>query len=468
MNISTSKTSIGQEIIEEMNSPDPKQCNKDLIATYINEINISETDSPVSPNEQLALECPNIEMSCCSSFEITYLLKEFDLKVQKIQKIKNLFIDTVKYLNNVDVNSFSKFMFHIMDKFQDKCGIKHIDLQLSRNHLIMGHEQIFQKFDQVFKKRIQSKSSQICEFCDYGLHKSLLAGSTSTFLKEDSCSKFLLDDATDYIDFMNMLWELALIKEGLDCVYNFMNDPEYLMEEKIIKKMHIDVEQRVSVIDKTKKQINPRYKELTSEEKTLLMADGSRSIIQFYAKEVVNSFENLNLFDRTTLPNLEEQTEINGLIKHCTVLPTIKGMKECQSLCKSYFKFDSLEDQIAPFLHEVIKTINKYFYSSESDSKKDSPKWRKNLIKDLENSDYIKDVTFPHYLEPKFDLSNHVDFEKVDLSDLDLDIVFKHEKAPEELYQTSPYLDYVMSYEYKWSNIPKLFGVLALLTLLMN
>jgi hypothetical protein len=455
--------SIGQEIIEEIHSTEQKQCNQDLIASYIEEIKISETTTPVSPNEVMIAECPNIKMSCCSTFEIDYLLNEFDAKVQKIQKIKTLFENTVKYMNNINVNSFSKFLFHVMDKFEDKCGIKHIDLQLSRNHLVMGSKQIFEKFDQVFQKRIELKSSQICEFCDYKLHKSLLEGSQKTILEEEICSKFLKDDGTDYIDFMNMLWELALIREGLNCVYNHMNDPEYQLEQKLIKKMHIDVEQKVSIIDKPILPKHSRYSQLSNDEKTMLLADGSRSIIQFYAKQVVNNFEKMNLFDRTTLPNLEEQTEINGLIKHCTVLPTLKGMTECESLCKGYFKLDNLEDQIAPFLHEVIFSVNQYFYSTEDTKDKDSPKWREEISKDLQDEEYIQQVTFPHYLEVR--KTQEVDYEEVDLSKLDLEIVFKGDSIPDILYHTSPYLDYVMKYEYNSSWTLSIL-VLSLLTLL--
>lgn len=453
--------SIGQEIIEQLHTVEHKACSKDLIATYVDELNISETEEPVPPMDVQFSECPNLELTCCSTFEFEYLLKKFDDKVIKVRMIRDLFEQTVKFLNNVNVNLFSKFKFHLLDQFEEKCGIKHIDLQLSRNHLIMGQEEIFAKFDKVFGKRIELKSSKICEFCDYDLHHSVLQHSKLFYLKEDTCVKFLGEDATDYIDLMNILWELALIREGLICVHNHMTNPDYQLQQRLIRKMNLDVEQRISVIDReyaSKRSVSSggsrasRFSDVYPE-KALMLTDGSRSIIQYYAKEKINSFETMNLFDRTTLPNLEEQTEINGLIKQCRVSASLEDKTECQSLCKGYFEFDNLEKQIASFLENVIETTQNYFYSDAHNEQQDNPEWRRTILEKYTDTEYIRDLTFNHYLEPKNTPSTQHSFIEVDLSTFELEFIARHQSVSGVNYQLSPYIDFMMSFEYNWAGV---------------
>ena len=456
-----------------MNSQVPKKCNTDLTATYIDELSLSETTEPIPILIDDHVDCVGLEMTCCSSFEFNYLLRKFDNNVAKVRETKKLFKDTVKFLNNIDVTLFDKFKFHLMDKFEETCNIKHIDLQLSRSHLMNGYLQIFDTVEKVFEKRIELRSSKICQICDYNFHKTLLKGHDKIYMNENICLKFLSNNAKDYIDLMNILWELALIREGLECVFEQMNDPEFKIEQKLIKKMGIDVDNsKVSILKSDASQITTseisdmsktlKKVSLNYADKAILLTDGSRSIIQYYAKEVMNSFESMNLFDRTTLPNLEQQTEINGLISHCKVVPTLKDYQECLSLCKGYFNIDIIEEQIATFLQEVVKTANKYFYLSEETKNKDSPKWRADITKDLLNEEFIKDVTVGHYLEPRFTSSQTHSFVEVDISKIDMDMIFNdQEDLYKEIYKINPYLSIIEQYRFKFIQI---LGAMVTLT----
>lgn len=465
--------SIGADILEQMHTEEPRKCYLDLIASYIDELNFAETSEPIAVIDQESFGCRGVHLSCCSTFEKDFLITKFKNNVEKIHHIKDIFKDAIRVLNNINPTTFDQLKFHLMDKYEDVCKIKHIDMQLARSHLMNGQEQIFEKIDQVMGKRIQLKSSTICEFCDYNFHKNLMGGSTEIFLDEQTCDRFLEEDAKDYIDLMNILWELALIREGINCVYEHMMDPQTLLKNKIISLMNVNVsDSRVVLNDDGSAKVSvdsapSRKLDLDYNNQAILLTEGSRSIIQYYAKEVLNSFEHMNLFDRETLPNLEEQTEINGLISHCKVVESLEDMKECQSLCKGYFNFDIIEEQIAPFLHQLVLSVNKYFYSTEKEMKKDSPKWRQQRTKDILDEGYITQLSFRHYLEPKIDSSETHTYKPVDISGLRLKVLFDHSLTPaEEFFIITPYTSYIEEFRFKGSTIWTALFVISSILLL--
>ena len=329
------------------------------------------------------MECKTMISSCCSNFEFDFLVEKYDEKVKKINKIKVLLKDTIRYINNIGINKFEEFKYNLMNKFEEKCQIKHIDLQLSRISLNIGVNDIFKKIDQVFGKRIEIKSAEICDFCNYKFHQRLQLGENTLHISEKTCKRFLKEDAKDYIDLLNILWEIALIREGLNCVSRELNDEEYQIKEKINKRLNLDVSENRQVLengetkdltssDISKMSKSPNKLSLKFDQKYLMEEKGA-SIIKLNSKYFMNNIENLNLFDKNSLPNLEEQTEINGIISNCNVSLNFNKNNECSSICKEYFNMNTLENQLAYFLQDVIKSVNSYFYTSKKEKKKTIP-----------------------------------------------------------------------------------------------
>lgn len=475
-------------------------CTVDLTASYVNEMKFSETKVPIEPEGVVREECPHIEQSCCSTFEFESLQEQFQNKKTRIEKTFELLEDTIEYVNLIGETTFSKFKFALLEKFEDKCQTPHIDVQLAHLHLTLAKDRIIEISRQALQKRRSARSSRACEICDYDFHRLFQGDGEYPEMQVslEQCELFLQNHAQQWIDFLNVLWELSLINHGLKCVMRESNSEDYIIQEKLAKLPHRlsasasntlnqdgKTQSEFSIINQgieyrnmslnESSRIENGNNELSQQflmaEKNMMVSESDRSIIQTKAKIVLKNLPNLNLQLLSNLPNLEEETEIDGLIKQCQVSSTPLEDESCVSLCLDWFFSNQIESQLPLFLRDIILTINNFFYSHPDHQNEDHPDKRKKIEDKVENRDEVKMLGFKAYLEAYW--NEGFDQRVMEENVIDLDLLGKaiiDEKVTPSDYQylLQPFRFYMLSEYYASKFIVKVWLLASVLFLILK
>ena len=469
-------------------------CVMELTASYVNELKLSETLSPITPGEELHQQCPHIVSSCCSSFEFESMREQFEDKKTRMGKTFEILEQTLEYVNNIGETTFSKFKFALLEKFEDKCETPHIDVQLAHLHLTLSKALIIDLSQRALNRRRSARSARACDICDYDFHRLFQERGPNPEMQVGmgECKAFLDNHAQEWIDFLNVLWELSLINRGLKCVMRESNSQDYIIQQKLGRLPHRSSTQYSKILNqglqsdyslqkhgfesKTPENNDMlQQSEMFDLEKSLMAENimisnkDDRSIIQTKAKLVVQNLPNLNLELISNLPNLEEETEIDGMIKQCQVSVDPLSDPVCVNICLDWFFSNQIESQLPIFLRDVILTVKQFFYSSEEHQDDDHPKRRKEIESHVENREEIELLSFPAYLEANWtsEIPTHrVQSEGlIDLDSLSKAIVDDH-TTPEYRYLLRPFEDFMDSEFYagvsKW-----IVSLTALVTLLV-
>ena len=196
------------------------------------------------------------------------------------------------------------------------------------------------------------------------------------------------------------------------------------------------------------------------------MEEESRSEVQLQAKKLMSNLLEKDLFRKESLPNLEEQTEINGLIAHCGVVNNLESQPDCLSLCEDFFYSNKIEEQLPMFLRDLVIVSENYFYSDPKTEKKDNPVLRAEISQSLFEKSFVEKLGFSSYLQVQKSQEDTVKLlqSAVNLRGYPVEVYFPKGELESKVFQLDPYDMYMDFYYYERVQI---FGGLLMLVVTM-